>query len=105
MDDGPGFVDEIARKIVERFHPRRIVLFGSRATGRAGEGSDVDLMVEMDTPLRPAERALQISSSFGLRRWPMDVVVFTPSEAKVLRADPTSFVSQIEAEGRVLYER
>ncbi len=96
---------DITRTIVDRFRPRRIVLFGSRATGRADEESDVDLLVEMETGLRPAERTVQVSSVFGLRRWPLDVVVVTPEEAARLRRVPTSFLAQIEAEGRVLYER
>ncbi len=96
---------DITRTIVERFGPRRIVLFGSRATGRADQESDVDLLVEMETDLRPPERTVQVSSVFGLRRWTLEVIAVTPGEASRLRANPTSFLSQIEAEGRVLHER
>ena len=38
-------IDEIA----ERFRPERIVLFGSHAAGAADAGSDVDLLVIMET--------------------------------------------------------
>ena len=40
-------IEEIARKIVEAFRPRRIVMFGSRARGDSRPDSDLDLMVEM----------------------------------------------------------
>jgi len=38
------------REIGERFAVRRIRVFGSRARGTAGPGSDVDVLVEMDNP-------------------------------------------------------
>ena len=59
----------------------------------------------METTRRPPERAIEISAAFGLRPWPMDIVVFTPEEAERLRSDRTSLVALIEREGRVLYER
>ena len=38
-------IPEMVRRIVERFHPEKIILFGSHARGDAGPDSDVDLMV------------------------------------------------------------
>jgi predicted nucleotidyltransferase len=98
-------VTEIARQIAETFHPRRIVLFGSRARGTARPDSDVDLMVEMETSARPVERARAVRRLFGLRRWSMDVVVYTPAEAKRLRGIPGSLMSVIDSEGQTLYEQ
>ncbi|MGD0221310.1 MAG: nucleotidyltransferase domain-containing protein [Terriglobia bacterium] len=37
---------EQARTIVERFHPRRVILFGSHAGGDAQPDSDLDFLVE-----------------------------------------------------------
>ncbi|MBH0185089.1 MAG: nucleotidyltransferase domain-containing protein, partial [Nitrospira sp.] len=37
----------MVRRIVERFHPERVILFGSHARGTAGPQSDVDLLVVM----------------------------------------------------------
>lgn len=93
------------RRIVEAFAPRRVVLFGSRARGTARPDSDVDLMIEMDTLLAPADRALSILKLFGLRPWAMDVVVFTPGEIAIQRQAPHSLVRSIESEGKVVYER
>jgi len=39
----------IAERIVERFRPQRVILFGSQAKGQAHEGSDIDLCVVMET--------------------------------------------------------
>jgi predicted nucleotidyltransferase len=38
-------LDEVARLIVENFHPEKIILFGSQARGTADNHSDVDLLV------------------------------------------------------------
>ncbi|MGI8510886.1 MAG: nucleotidyltransferase domain-containing protein [Gemmatimonadaceae bacterium] len=97
-------VEEIAQLIAEAFHPRRIVLFGSRARGTARPDSDIDLMVELETAARPVDRAFAVRRLFGLRYWSMDVVVYTPEEVVRLRAVPGSLMSTIDAEGRILYE-
>jgi hypothetical protein len=59
-------------KAVERFHPKRILLFGSHARGDASPDSDLDLFIEMDTQRRPPDRAIEVSEILGLRPWPMD---------------------------------
>lgn len=101
----PPDPDDLARAIVRRFHPERVVLFGSRARGEAGAESDTDLFVEMETDLRPPERIANILAVFGLRAWALDVVVYTPAEVRRLRGVPGSLLSEIEAQGRVLYAR
>ena len=98
-------LEQITRRIVARFHPRRIVLFGSRARGEAGPESDVDLFIEMESEERPPKRASAVAALFGLRRWAMDVVVYTPAEVQRLRGVRGTLLSMIEAEGRVLYEQ
>jgi len=95
----------ITSTIVERFHPKRIILFGSHARGDAMADSDLDIFVEMETNERPPERAVQISSVFGLRPWSLDVVVYTPEEVERLRKINGTLLSAIETEGKLLYER
>lgn len=99
-----NLLQKVTNTIVERFHPRRIILFGSRARGEARPDSDVDLFVEMESTRRPPERAIEVSSVFGLRPWPLDVVVYTPDEVKRLRRVRGTLLSIIEREGTVLYE-
>jgi predicted nucleotidyltransferase len=38
-------VEEMTRRVVARFDPLQVILFGSRARGDADEDSDVDLLV------------------------------------------------------------
>lgn len=100
-----ALLDHVTKTIVDRFHPNRILVFGSHARGEAGPDSDLDLFIEMETARRPPERAIEVSEVFGLRPWPMDIVVYTPEEVRRLRAVKGSFLSMIEKEGKVLYER
>jgi uncharacterized protein len=98
-------IDEITKKIVATFHPRRVVLFGSRGRGDHRADSDVDLLIEMESDLPPRERAMRVDALFWDRLWPMDVVVYTPEEADRLRHSRNSLVGIAEREGKVLYER
>jgi predicted nucleotidyltransferase len=97
-------VDEIVDKIVEAFHPRRIVLFGSRARGAAGPDSDLDIMVEMDTPLKPLDRRMSVDRLFGFRDWAMDVVVYTPEEVERSKDTVGTLAYTVLREGKTLYE-
>lgn len=101
----PQFLDEITRRIVDRFHPRRVIVFGSQARGDTRRGSDVDLFVEMETDRRPPERAAEVAAVFGLRPWSFDVVVYTPEEVERMRLIGGTLLHRIEQEGRVVYER
>jgi predicted nucleotidyltransferase len=95
----------IADRIVSAFHPRRIVLFGSRARGEARPDSDYDIFIEMETDKRPVERMREVSELFGLRDWAMDVIVHTADEVNRLKHMKGRVVYEIEREGLLLYER
>ncbi len=95
----------VTQTIINRFHPKRIVVFGSHARGDARPDSDLDLFVEMETPRRPPERAIEVSEAFGLRAWPMDIVVYRPEEVRRLRYVNGTLLAAIEKEGKVLYEQ
>lgn len=98
---------ELIEPLVERFHPRRIILFGSHARGEAGEESDLDLFVELDTDLGkgPLDRAVAVREAFGLHPWPMDLLVFTTDEVEEMRRYRGTILDVVEAEGEVVYER
>ena len=98
-------IQEITQTIVERFHPRRIVLFGSHARGDAGPESDLDLMVEMESKEPPFSRAVAVSQAFPWRDWPLDVFVFTPDEIQQNRDLIGDLIYTIEHEGKTLYAR
>ena len=100
-----AILETITRTIVEKFHPRRIVLFGSRARGEGTEDSDYDVFVEMESDLSLPLRAIEVDRALDFRTWPLDVVVYTPEEVARHLTDRGSLIPTIEAEGRLLYVR
>ena len=53
-------IHALVHRIVDEFHPQRIILFGSYAYGRPRPESDLDLLVIMHTPLSESQQAMQI---------------------------------------------
>lgn len=98
-------VEGITRRIVERFHPRRIIAFGSYARGEHMPDSDLDLIVEMESDKPFYERGLGIAEMFRNRKWAMDLLVYTPQEFAELTQVFGSLPYSAEREGKVLYER
>ncbi|MBI5386204.1 MAG: nucleotidyltransferase domain-containing protein [Verrucomicrobia bacterium] len=98
-------IHAIVQRIVAAFHPRRIILFGSRAWGEPRSDSDLDLFVEMETPDPPLERRVKIRRLFRPSPCAMDILVYTPAEVAERRRSLASLVPVIEQEGRVLYEQ
>jgi hypothetical protein len=50
-------IRRFAREVAERFHPEKIILFGSHAYGTPHEDSDVDILVVMPTRTELAPRS------------------------------------------------
>jgi predicted nucleotidyltransferase len=97
-------IDEVVRRVVRAFHPRRIVVFGSVARGEASPDSDLDLFIEMESDLRPVERGVAVRRALGDVRFPMDVFVYTPAEVADARTRFGNLMTFVDAEGRVVYE-
>ena len=73
-------ISTMVERIVGRFQPVRIVLFGSYARGTAIESSDVDLLVVMGNVQDKRRAAVEIRRSLGDLPVSKDIVVTTPDE-------------------------
>ena len=104
------------RDIVSRLlacDPYRIVLFGSYALGIEDSGSDIDLLVILDSEVisrtyeERMKRRLIVRESIQEinRQVPIDLIVYTKAEYRLLQRHGTSFVNEIESSGKTLYEK
>ncbi len=98
-------ITEIARKIVERFNPEKIILFGSYAWGKPDKDSDLDLFVIMESTERPIKRAASLRRVLKDRYVPMDILVRTPEELKHRLNIGDPFIKKILRDGQVIYAR
>lgn len=98
-------ISEMVRRIVERFDPDRIILFGSHARGTAGADSDVDLLVVTRVDGSRRRLATEIDLSLIGTALPTDVIVVTPEEVERDRERIGTIVRPALREGRVIYER
>jgi len=98
-------IDTMVRRIVKRFGPERIVLFGSHARGCAGPDSDVDFLVVM--PVRGSKRnkAIEIAVALDNIRIPKDIIVTTPDEFAWRKEIAGTIEKPAAREGKVVYAR
>ena len=93
------FCDEL----VERYHPLKITLFGSHASGMAREDSDVDILLEMER----VDSALGMAATIVRETKPgfaVDILVRTPGQIKERIRMGDSFMTEIINSGKVIYE-
>ncbi|MBI4313221.1 MAG: nucleotidyltransferase domain-containing protein [Candidatus Omnitrophica bacterium] len=95
----------MVRRIVEQFHPEKIILFGSHARGTAGPDSDVDLLVVMNVQGSRRQKATEIDISLADREIPLDLLVVTPEQFNRDRDMIGTVIRPAAREGKVLYER
>jgi predicted nucleotidyltransferase len=60
MAIGTGSIQQVVTQIVQEFHPERVILFGSYASGTPTPESDVDLLVVMPCEGKETRKAIEI---------------------------------------------
>lgn len=95
----------IVARLVQRYHPVCVILFGSLARGEVGEWSDIDLCMINDTEL-PFLQRLHEARLVAAAHEAMDIVVYTPGEWQEMLRQGNYFVrDEILGAGRVLHGR
>ena len=95
---------EAVRRLRAEFGPCRVYLFGSYAEGRAGQDSDLDLMVvlpgDSNTTFRHGVRGLQALSGVG---HPIDVLVRHEREFNERSLRLSTIEHEVFIKGRMLH--
>lgn len=98
-------IDEMVRRIAQRFDPDQIILFGSHARGSADADSDVDLLVVMPVSESKREKQIEIGVALHDIRVPLDIIVATPDEVRRRRNIVGTIIRPAMRDGEVVYTR
>jgi len=98
-------IQTILQRLIDRYAPQKVVLFGSYAYGEPDEDSDIDLLIIKDTPDRFIDRWVTVHRILtGTHRsLPLEPVVLTPQELEKRLAAGDQFIAEILDKGKVLY--
>lgn len=92
-------------RLAQQFHPLKIILFGSQATGEASPTSDIDLLVVMATVASKRRAAIAMRRSLADLPIGKDIIVTTPEEIARRGNVIGTVLNQALHEGRVIYEQ
>ncbi|MGD1952638.1 MAG: nucleotidyltransferase domain-containing protein [Leptolyngbyaceae cyanobacterium] len=102
-------LSKISSVIVETVEPVQIILFGSRATGRARPDSDYDLIVIEAEPYGPGHSRRQQATKLWLELSKLgistDILIYSQEEIAKYRKWRNHVVAHAFHEGQILYER
>ncbi|MCP4651834.1 MAG: nucleotidyltransferase domain-containing protein [Candidatus Omnitrophica bacterium] len=96
------FVSDFARLVKNEFRAQKVILFGSQAYGDPSISSDLDILIIMDTKLKPYKQAalirMFIDGKLGVK-YPMDLIVRTPEQIEKRLKTGDFFIKKIVKEG------
>ena len=98
-------VEAVTRRLVERFDPDKVVLFGSRARGDAREDSDYDFLIVAPSDKPRWERTGPVYQALAGFTVETEVAWWTEAEIDEWSEVRSHFVTRAMEEGRVVYEK
>ncbi|WRS26838.1 hypothetical protein U6B65_10925 [Oscillospiraceae bacterium MB08-C2-2] len=94
-------IDYVCGEIIRMQHPQKIILYNQRLDSHENTYS-FKLCVVVDTP--DADKTLEEIYTQVDCEIPYDILLYTSEEWEMLTQQPTSFATQIQDSGKVLYE-
>lgn len=102
-------LQEIVQRLVAAAHPEQIILFGSRAQGKARSDSDIDLLVVESEPFGPQRSRLveigRLEMAIGRIPLATDLLVYSREEIDRWRNSSQHVIGRALREGKILYAR
>ena len=96
-------IRRMVHRIRTRFHPERIILFGSHARGDAGPDSDVDLLVVMPVKGDRLKKQLEVRMALHDIHVAKDIIVTTPEDFEWRKDAIGTIERPASREGKVMY--
>lgn len=96
-------IQSIVKQIINKYHPQKIILFGSLVKGNYNEGTDIDLfIIKDDVPYLGVERIRQLERMIKYKL-ATDFIVYKSHEVKERLKQEDPFIRSILKEGKILY--
>ena len=96
---------KVKDRLVDGFHPDRIILFGSQARETADDRSDVDILVICSFAGKRRHLMLEMDRALGSFDYAFDILILRPEEFRRDSLIPGTVGRYANKEGKVLYER
>lgn len=97
-------INEMVRRIVDRFKPEKIILFGSGATGLMTRDSDLDLLVIERDFESEREEGIRLREALGDLGIPVDVFAMTPERFEETKGVIGGLAYPANKYGKVIYK-
>ena len=109
-------IDAVLSNLVSSLKPSdpyKIILFGSYANGTPDEHSDIDIMVILDNDHVAKNFQERLNKKIFInnlvleinRKMPLDILVYSREEFKIVKDYGNFFIDEIEKTGKVIYEK
>jgi predicted nucleotidyltransferase len=98
-------INKIIEKIRLEYKPEKIYVFGSAAQGKINKESDLDLFIIKNTRKSSRKRRQEVSRLLSDRKVPVDILVYTPKEARERQEAGDFFVEDILVNGKLVYAK
>ncbi len=96
-------VEHVVSAIAEAYHPERVILFGSRASGAADPESDIDLLVLYGGGESSRDVQVGIHRLFAHPDFSLDVFVLRPEQFEAQRHIANTLAREAAERGIVCY--
>ena len=97
-------INEATRRLVEKFRPERIILFGSQARRTADKRSDIDLLVIYPSKKNRMKLMVEMNRSLNEINYAFDIVILSPREYEIDSQIPGTLARYVSQDGKVIYE-
>jgi len=100
-----ALIDRLVKRIVKKFHPEKIILFGSQARNEARPDSDIDLLVVMEYEGSKLKKMVELQGILDNITMPVDILVTKPGDFEWRKDVVGTIEWPASKEGKVLYAR
>jgi predicted nucleotidyltransferase len=98
-------LNTVRDRLIEKFQPQKIVIFGSVARGQNDNHSDLDILVICPVVGSRRQLMVQMNRSLGGLELARDILILTPEEFDRDKNIPGTIARPAWKEGIVLYDR